>query len=42
VEQGAISERYARALERCIRDDPPGWLLVAPALEAATAVGMRV
>ena len=26
VEQGAISERYARALERCIRDDPPGWL----------------
>ena len=26
VEQGAISERYARALERCIRNDPPGWL----------------
>jgi KDO2-lipid IV(A) lauroyltransferase len=26
VEQGAISERYARALERAIRADPPGWL----------------
>jgi KDO2-lipid IV(A) lauroyltransferase len=26
VEQGAISERYARALERSIRNDRPGWL----------------
>ncbi len=26
VEPGAISERYARALERAIRADPPGWL----------------
>jgi KDO2-lipid IV(A) lauroyltransferase len=26
VEQGAISERYARLLERSIRADPPGWL----------------
>jgi KDO2-lipid IV(A) lauroyltransferase len=26
VEQGAISERYARALERTIRSNPPDWL----------------
>jgi KDO2-lipid IV(A) lauroyltransferase len=26
AEQGAISERYARALESAIRADPPGWL----------------